>query len=400
VNHTYDTLYSRTSTGAVQVWWMERDGAKYRSISGQKNGAKTTAEWTEAEPKNVGKANETSAEVQALLEVEAKYKKQLKSGYYKSEADIDTFDTFWPMLALSKAYKDYKHTLVKVWPNGIGVQTKYNGERMVLRRHGAFSRTGERFFCVPHIEEAFVPFFKKFPNAILDGEAFNYEKRERLNEIHSLMSKEDPTPEELQESKELIKFYIYDGFGFPSNKQGTVFAEENSWYLQRKAAIDNAFFTPCFKARYEAVVGFVPTWVVHSEAELEKLYQSFLEDKQEGAILRILDVGYQRKRCKYLLKYKPLDDEEYRIIAVQDGDGKDADLLSTVTCEKLDRIQFGNGDMTFKAKFKGTQVDARKAWKIAQTLIGKKATIHFNGKTAYGKPQFPRFDWNNWNKHN
>ena len=378
---------------------MEQIGHKYRSVSGQKDGVKTEAEWTEAEPKNVGKTNATSAIEQATSEIENKYKKQLKSGYFKSESEIDGGNTFWPMLALSKAFKDYKHTLDKVWQHGIGVQTKYNGERMILRKDGAWSRTGERFKCVPHIEAAFVPFFQKFPDAILDGEAFNYAFRERLNEIHSLMSKKAPTAKELHDSKDLIKFYIYDGFGFPAQKDGPLTLETDH-YLKRKQAIDNAFFAPCFKDRYKNVVGFVPTWVVKSEAELEKLYQEFLADKQEGAILRILDAGYQRKRCKYLLKYKPLDDDEFRIVAVQDGDGKDADTLSTVTCEKLDKTAFLDGEFTFKAKFKGTQKDAKDAWKTAnQYLVGKIATIYYNGLTAYGKPQFPRFDWNNWNKH-
>lgn len=280
--------------------------------------------------------------------------------------------------------------------------------RCILKKDGAWSRTGERFFCVSHIEKAFESFFLKYPDAILDGEAFNYERRERLNEIHSLMSKKDPSIEELAESEKLIKFYIYDGFGFPTGDSKQI-VQESDHYLVRKKGIDNCFFAKCFAHRYKDVIGFVKTWVVYSEKELEELYQMFLADKQEGAILRILNIGYQRKRCKYLLKYKPLDDEEYRIIDANDGDGKDANLLSTVTCEKIDKSPFGNGDTTFKAKFKGTQTEARDAWKIIQNdlnshadrkILGKIATIFFNGKTAYGKPQFARFIWNNWNKHN
>ncbi len=394
------TLFARSASGAVLEWWMERAGNKYRSVSGQKDGVKTIAEWTTAEAKNVGRANETTPEEQAESEVQNKYKKQLKSGYFNNESDIDKVTTFWPMLALSKAYKEYRHTLKDIWPKGIAVQTKYNGERMILKADGAWSRTGERFHCVPHIEEAFKLFFQKFPDAILDGEAFNYDKREKLNEIHSLMSQKDPSADDLKASEALIRFYIYDGFGLP--KRGmTDLVQETDDYLIRKDAINNAFFAPCFKFRYRNVIGFVPTWIIHSEAGLESLYQEFIRDKQEGAILRILGVGYQRKRCKYLLKYKPLDDEEYRIISVQEGDGKDANLLSTVTCEKLDGTPFGNGDTTFDAKFKGKQEDARKAWGVvANNLVGKVATIYFNGKTAYGKPQFPRFDWSNWNKHN
>jgi hypothetical protein len=213
------------------------------------------------------------------------------------------------------------------------------------------------------------------------------------------MSKKTPTLQERQESKDLIRFYIYDGFGFPVGKDLPP-VQEDDWYLLRKKAIDNAFFAPVFAARYKDVVGFVKTWVVYSEAELEKLYLSFLADKQEGAILRILDVGYQRKRCKYLLKYKPLDDAEWRVVSVQDGDGKDANLFSTLTLENLDKSAFKDGTFTFNAKFKGKQVDARKAWTsgVAHSLVGKVVTIHYNGLTAYGKPNFARLDWQNYNK--
>jgi len=33
------TLYSRTSTGAIQTWAIETDGARYRTIYGQLDGA-------------------------------------------------------------------------------------------------------------------------------------------------------------------------------------------------------------------------------------------------------------------------------------------------------------------------------------------------------------------------
>lgn len=392
----FPTLYSRTSSGAVQVWWMESEGGKYRSVSGQMDGIKTFAEWTEAEQKNIGKKNETSTEQQAKSEIDNRYKKQLKSGYFNDESEIDDSSIFWPMLALSKAYKDYRHTLAKILVNGIGVQIKYNGERMILKNDGAWSRTGERHCNVAHIEEAFKPFFKKFPNAIFDGEAYNYDKREFLNEIHSLMSKKTPTKQERQESESLIRFYIYDGFNIPLDN--TTLSKESDVYLTRKKAIDSVLYSSNFFSQYGC---FVPTWIVHSESELDELYKSFLKDNQEGAILRILDVGYQRKRCKYLLKYKPLDDDEYRCIAVHEGVGKDANLLSTITCEKLDKTPFGNGKLTFDAKFKGTLEDAREVWPDAEELLTNRVvTIYFNGLTAYGVPQFPRLDWKNWNKHN
>lgn len=40
----YPTLYARTSTGAVQEWYQEQDGNRYRTVSGQQNGL-INGEW-------------------------------------------------------------------------------------------------------------------------------------------------------------------------------------------------------------------------------------------------------------------------------------------------------------------------------------------------------------------
>ena len=390
---TYPTLYARTNTGAIQVWYIEQEGEKYRSVSGQIDGAKITAAWTVAQGKNVGRTNGTSAVDQATKEIQAKYEKQLKSnGYWEDVKDIDKDKFFQVMLA--KVFKDYKDKID--WAKGVGVQIKYNGGRIVATKDGLFSRKGERYISIPHIEEALKPFFLKFPDAILDGEGFNFELREKLNEIMRLLRKTvHITPQDLEQSKKLIKFYIYDGFGFPASKDNIVVTKTDG-YIERKAAIDNAFFAPCFAERYKNVIGKVPTWIVKSEKELEDLYKKFLDDKHEGAILRILDVPYENKRTKNLLKYKPVDDAEFEIISIQDGDGKFANRIATLTCKRLDGKQYADGTDTFNATFKGEEEDAINAWKNRQSFIGETVTIFYNGTTGYGKPNYARWDWNNY----
>jgi ATP-dependent DNA ligase len=215
------------------------------------------------------------------------------------------------------------------------------------------------------------------------------------------MSKKTPTPQERQESKDIIRFYIYDGWGFPYD-QTLVHTTDEDDYLLRKTAINNAFFARCFKARYKDIVGWVPTWTCHSEAEVHDIFLKCLADKQEGVIVRIMGVGYECKRTWYLLKYKPENDDEYRIVAVNEGVGKFAGRVATFTCEKLDKTPFKDGETTFNATFKGSDPEAVKAWTsgAAHQMVGKVATIIFIGLTAYGKPNHARLDWHNWNKKN
>jgi hypothetical protein len=83
---TKRTIYKRTSTGAVQIWYgeLDRDNGRYRTSSGQQSGKITTSEWTQCQPKNVGRANATSAGEQAECELEAMYEKRLAREYHES----------------------------------------------------------------------------------------------------------------------------------------------------------------------------------------------------------------------------------------------------------------------------------------------------------------------------
>jgi DNA ligase-1 len=383
----FDKLYSRTSTGAIQVWWMEQDGGRYRSVSGQIDGKKVEAEWTEADCKNVGRSNSTTSEKQAEAEIQAKYKKQLKTGYHKKVEDIDKEQYFQVMLA--KDYSDYKDKID--WKKGVGVQIKYNGGRIVATKDGLFTRKGERYLSIPHIEEALQPFFKKFPDAVLDGEGFNYSLRERLNEIMRLLRKTvHITPEDLQKSKELIRYYVYDGFGFGAARE--------DGYLKRKYCINTAFQSKEFAWRYKNIIEPVPTWYVYSEKELEILYQKFLKERHEGAILRILGVPYENKRSKYLLKYKPVNDYEFKIINIEEGNGNWSGVAKVVTCQRIDGGKFKDGTDTFNATFKGSYEEAKKCLQEKDKYIGKVATIYYNGLTGYEKPNYAQFDINNWRK--
>jgi len=391
----WPTLYARTSTGAIQVWWVEQEGEKYYSTSGQLDGKKIVAENTVTKAKNIGRANQTTAEEQATKDIEAKYEKQLEqNGYWLDVKDIDQDKFFQVMLA--KSFGDYKDKID--WTPGVGVQIKYNGGRIIATKDGLFSRKGKRYISIPHIEDALKPFFQKFPNAILDGEGFNFDLREKLNEIMKLLRKTvHITAGDLKNSAELIRFYIYDGFGMSASKDGPIIKSTDG-YLERKAAIDNAFFAPCFKDRYKNIVGKVPTWIVKSEQELQDLYNKFLDDKQEGAILRILGQPYQNKRSKFLLKYKPVDDAEYGVVSVQDGDGKFANRVSTITCQRIDGKKYLDGTDTFDATFKGTDEEAIDVWNNGDPLLepGECVTIQFNGTTGYGKPNYARLSWNNY----
>ena len=99
--HTYNVLYKRDTKGNKRIWLSEIAGNKYRFITGLIDGKKVTSSWKTANPKNIGKKNETTGAEQAVVEVESIFKRKQESGYFEDVNDIDNTDDipFKPMLA-------------------------------------------------------------------------------------------------------------------------------------------------------------------------------------------------------------------------------------------------------------------------------------------------------------
>lgn len=377
MNKTFSTLYAKDSNGNTRIWYMEQKGHLYRTHSGVKDGQIVTSEWSTAEAKNVGKKNATTASEQATAEIEAKYKKQLKTGYHENENDADAGTSYVePMLA--KPLKD----LTKK-PNfqkeNWGMQCKFNGNRCVATKDGLFTRKGERYMSVPHIENALKPFFEKHPDAVLDGELFNNELRQQLNEISKLIRKTKHIQAcDLEQSEKLVKYYIYDGYGF--NSSGYDFGADTP-YSARKSFIDgNVIHLSDYFVE-------VITHIVKSEEHMNNLFQSLLLDQQEGGMLRKMDSPYEHKRSKNLVKVKAEDDDEAVIVDITDGDGNWKGAATNVTLNWKDK--------TFDAVFKGSYEVRAEILKNKKDWIGKTVTFLYMGLTGLGTPNYARIDPDN-----
>lgn len=351
---------------------MEQNGGDYRSTSGQLDGAKTVSGWTTAKPKNVGKSNETSPTEQAALEIQSKYDKKLRMGYFSSIEDIGTFQYVEPMLA--KIYADYAHKIdfaTEKW----GAQVKFNGNRCIITKHGSFTRTGKRFMNNQHIEESLASFFQLQPLAVLDGELANFELRQRLNELNELIRLTvNITPEYRRKSKEIVKFYLYDGYNFES------YGAEIP-YNTRKHWIDQNII-----GKYDYVKEVI-TYPIKDADSLDKLYEGFVQNGEEGAIIRKLDEGYLNKRTKFLLKLKPEDDDDGDIIAVHEGEGDWRGMAAKATIKWKGK--------EFNATFKGTAAQKIQILKEQKKWLGKRVEFLYNGLTGLGTPNFARIDIDN-----
>ena len=379
------TLYKLTTAGAIQQWQIVVDGDKYRTISGQKDGKKIQNKWTVCKPKNVGRANATTGEEQAIKEAIAKHDKKLESGYHLNVENIKKKKFYEPMLAQDFKNKNrQKEVMFSIDESGVGApvfsQPKLDGIRCIAMREGLFTRTGKEITAVPHISEALEPFFEKFPNAVLDGELYNHAYKDDFNKIIHLVRKQNLTDEHLEESKKMIQYHIYDA---PVIGNGRHAMTEKDSFSDRTSTLE--FFRYLkydnLNTKYDDALVIVETTKVDDKEHLDELYADYVAQGYEGQMVR-LDGPYENKRSSKLLKRKEFIDEEYTILGYEEGEGNRAGTIK--------HFKFKNKDgKEFNSNVKGSFSYLTKLLEIADTLIGKDATIKYFNLTPDGVPRFP-----------
>lgn len=378
MNKKLTKLFARGKYNQILEWEIEVQGNRYRTITGSQGCQHVTSEWTECEGKNIGKKNETTPEEQARSEADSKWEKKKKLGYWENISDIDNTTFVEPMLA--QHFKDHRRKLI--YP--VMVDRKYNGMRQVTTKHGAFTRKGEIIHTAPHIVEALKSLFEEYPDLVLDGELYNHDYRFKLNNLIRLVRKSKHfTPQILEESKKIVKYYVYDGYGFDFKNTGGGVVTEETGCFQRRIALEELL-------KHIPYIEVVPHQVAHDEQEVYSIYQEYVDDGYEGAIIRSWNSPYQHSRTDDLLKVKPEDDDEAVIQEIMEGTGNWAGAAKTATIKWK--------GITFDATFKGKYENLQEVLNNPSDWIGKTVTFLYIGLTGKGVPNSARIDVNNCNK--
>ena len=352
-----DTLYKLDTKGKLREWRCEIDGASFRTVSGLADGKQVTSEWKETFAKNVGRANATTAEEQAVAEVDALYTKRLDGEYHREVADVNQARFFKPMLAAK-----WEDRLNKVeYP--VYVQPKLDGVRCIANRDGLWSRSGKQIVSCPHIEIALEPLFESDPDLVLDGELYNHKLRDDFNQIISLVRKTKPTDEDLMDSHDMVEFHVYD---LPSC---------DDIYSVRRTELERVL-------RYEdSCLVFVQTDFATSQEDVDGLFGQYVELGYEGGIIRE-DRLYEQKRSNGLLKRKDFEDSEFEIISIEEGKGNWAGYAKRVIFRLEDGRECGSG-------LAGNQDFARQLLSERDKYVGGQVTVQYFTRTPDGVPRFP-----------
>lgn len=369
------TLYKKTSTGANQEWTISvvpaswAGAAEIHTRFGQVGGKIQEAVDVIKEGKNIGKANETTPNDQAIAEARAQWEKKLKKGYVQSLDDAkkgkvdDVIEGgVFPMLA--HKFDEQGHKIV--YP--AFAQPKFDGHRCiaVLKDGKAtlWSRTRKQITGLPHIIRAIEGLGADLddPNFILDGELYNHDYRNKFEELTSFIRNPEP-----KEGHEVVEYHIYD---LPSCKAG--FSERNrSLHVLLNGT---TLYDPLIQ---------VETVLVADEDDLMLAFDRFLAVGYEGAMVRNATGLYVNKRSYDLQKVKEFSDAEFVVVGVEEGRGKLAEHAIFV-CKMPDT------GTEFRAKMKGATEELKKYFEHPELAIGKELTVKFQGYTNKNKvPRFP-----------
>ena len=353
------TLYHKSKTGKTVQWDIWTEGADIVTEYGQIDGKMQNARKT-ATPKNVGRANATTADEQAILEAKAMHKKRL-DGKYSLSIEESNKEVFLPMLAASFDKRKDKVTYpVDVQPklDGVRCLAYWNGDSVKL-----MSRGGKQWECCDHIIRDLEMCLPK--GWVLDGELYVHGKT--FQEITKLVKKYRPG-----ESEEVM-FHVYD---IPR----TAMLQDGLW-RDRFNILSEKFYGMLYEGKSTSVIT-VETYEANNEEEVYELQSKFLEEGYEGAIVREMDGDYRfGYRSNKLLKVKDFMDKEYEIVDYTTGVGRFEGCIIWI-CETE------NGDR-FKVVPQGTMEERRATYDTAGEHMGLLLKVKFFELTDDDIPRFP-----------
>ena len=250
------------------------------------------------------------------------------------------------------------------------IQPKLDGVRCLFSTKGAFSRAGNQFMNVMHIEKALEPFFAKYPNAVVDGELYNHGLKDDFEKIISLVRKKKPTVQDIMEASQLTQYHIYD-----------IASMEYATYIDRNLFI---LAEPCFKNKY--CIQITPTRLATDFDHAQQWHEKNLKAGYEGSIYRTPSGKYKGTRSWDLMKFKDFHDAEATIINYEVGKGKREGTLGKFIMEDEDGNVFGCPP--------GKGYDYKGMANLLENIhdyIGQVATFTYFQRTQAGSYRHPLF---------
>jgi len=335
-------LYKKGSKGQILFAEFTQNENTYTVTTGEIGTKNPVPHSKTCVGKNKGKSNETSAIQQATKELQAKYDKKLKKGYFETLKEAEEIEVILPMLA-----KEFSKEEKKVDYTNAYVQPKLDGMRCLDTINGKISRKNTPIETMEHIKVK-RPGLLKMP---IDGELY----------AHGLSFQENmKLIKKLRPESKNVNFYVYDLISkLP--------------FIDRYAILKSII-------ELSKNLKLVPTYKVNNVEEIKKYHKQFLQEGYEGTMIRWGNEEYKiNGRSSNLLKYKDFQDIAVKIIDIVPTEGRPEHGTPVLASE--------NG--TFKAGVKGSHEYRAELLTNKNDYIGKTAEIRFFEYTDDKIPRFP-----------
>lgn len=290
---------------------------------------------------NIGKANQTTDEEQALKRLDTLIRNKIDKGYqYEKTKGLDK-----PFAMLASSYNPDK----VIYP--CFCQPKLDGVRCLAQIKGGkvtlYSRNG-KVLNFPHLEKELLDLNFE---GIIDGELYDDLP------FNELISK-------IKLNANTIKYYIYDYIS-------------DEVYSKRLELLTNIKINSNF-------LYLTPTYRVTSQQEMSDKEADFISRGYEGLMLRLDNEPYkQNKRAKSLMKVKRFMEDEFTIDDVVDGEGKFKGQAIFVCNKGL--------PTEFTVVLATTEAVRKKIFIEKESYIGKVLTVKHFSPSPIRENQVPRF---------
>jgi DNA ligase-1 len=300
--------------------------------------------------KNVGKTNETNVFDQAMAEIIATMKTKMDKGYH--EEGVERNIRPLPMLCLK--LQDAKHRLT----GGLVVQPKLDGMRGIYDGTVMWSRSGKDL-----LPEIYAHLQIDTQGYMLDGELIMPMDKYTFQDTMKMCKKFRP------ELTPLLEYHVFDIVD-PTGKMD---------YATRHMLLSGIIYD-----NKNPKIKQVATYNVRDLDEAMKYQERFVTQGYEGLIIRMLEGKYKSGdtgKSHEIQKFKYFFDDEYKVVDIEDGRGKN-DGLAKFVCET-------STGSVFRVDFNGTEEVRREMFENRDKYIGQMLTVKYQCFTDDGvTPKF------------
>lgn len=362
-------LYSLARTGKITTTLLSVDQlpdgtCDIVNVHGYVDGKMQTDRRNVKTGKNIGKKNETTVQEQTIFDATSKWNKKKDSNYTENTNGVPSADEMSLLPMLAQKFKEKKHKIN--YP--CLVQPKLDGLRGFVQAKGDVKITSRKYKpydAVSHLHAELKELFSGI-DVPIDGEIYLHGLT--LEEINRRAKKyREGLTEELE-------FWVFD---IADTTMGNYDRNEILRKIKIRAKL--------IGLKHPHIV-FIPTDVAKCEQDVYDLHNLYVEQGYEGAIIRNGDGMYlMEKRSSDLQKYKEFEDDEFEIVGIKSGEGRESGAIiysckvkNATTIKTFDVRPRGSIEMRIIAFNKG-----------GESYMGKELTVRYQGLTELNVPQFP-----------